>query len=213
MAKTQSKSPYSVHPGVAMMRKWIADLPEKTGRTLEQWIALVEAEGPPDEKERREWLKEKHGLGTNASWWVAEHSVGKGQEESDPEAYLKAAEAYVEAMYSGAKANLRPIYERLLKLGLGLGRDVKACPCKTIVPLYRARVFAEIKPATRTRIDLGLALGNLKGAGRLIEIQNRPKGNRISHRIAIGALDEIDDKVRRWLKAAYDLEAKAGSRE
>jgi hypothetical protein len=34
---------------------------------------------------------------------------------------------------------------------------------------------------------------------------------RISHRIAIGNQDEIDDEVRRWLKAAYDLEAKKGS--
>jgi len=45
------------------------------------------------------------------------------------------------------------------------------------------------------------------GAGRLIENGNRPKGNRISHRIAIASVDGIDDEVKRWLKAAYDLEA------
>jgi len=84
---------------------------------------------------------------------------------------------------------------------------VKACPCKTIVPLYRERVFAEIKPATRARIDLDLALGDLQGAGRLIENKDRPKGNRLSHRIAITSLEEIDDEVKRWLEAAYDLEA------
>ncbi len=206
MAK--NKTLYSVHPGVAMMQKWVVDLPAKTGRSLDEWIALVEAEGPPAEKERREWLKEKHGLGTNAAWRVAERSVGKGHEESDPEAYLQAAEEYVAAMFAGAKAGLRPTYDQLLNLAFSLGKDVKACPCKTIVPLYRERVFAEIKPATRTRIDLGLALGDLRGAGRLVENTNRPKGNRISHRIAIGSPDEIDDEVTRWLKAAYDLEAK-----
>jgi len=67
-------------------------------------------------------------------WRLAERSVGKGQEESDPEAYLKAAEEYV----------------------------------------------------------------------------NRPKGNRISHRIAITSPEEIDDEVKSWFKAAYDLEAKGG---
>lgn len=208
MAKT--KTLYSVHPGVAMMQKWVVDLPVKTGRSLDEWIALVAAEGPPTEKERRAWLKEQHQLGTNAAWWIAERSVGKGDEESDPAAYLRAAEEYVAAMFAGTKAGLRPLYDELLQLGLALGKDVKACPCKTIVPLYRARVFAEIKPATRTRIDLGLALGDLRGAGRLLENTNRPKGNRISHRMAITSLDEIDDEVRRWLKAAYDLEAGGG---
>jgi hypothetical protein len=40
MAK--KKTLYSVHPGVAMVQKWVATLPEKTGRSLEEWIALVE---------------------------------------------------------------------------------------------------------------------------------------------------------------------------
>ncbi|MBK6425355.1 MAG: hypothetical protein IPF82_03880 [Blastocatellia bacterium] len=51
-----------------------------------------------------------------------------------------------------------PLYEELLALGLSMGDDVKACPCKTIVPFYRKHVFAQIKPTTITRIDFGLAL-------------------------------------------------------
>jgi hypothetical protein len=88
-----TKTLYSVHPGVAMMQKWVTDLPAKTGRSLDEWIALVEAVGPPAEKDRREWLKVTHGLGTNASWWIAERSVGKGYDDSDPEAYLPARRA------------------------------------------------------------------------------------------------------------------------
>src|SRR5438094_827667 len=108
MAKKQStsKSLFSVHPGVAMVRDWIDKLPEKTGRSLEQWIALVNKEGPPTEKERRDWLKNVHGMGTNAAWWIAERAEGKGGEDDDPEAYLKAAERYVDEMFSGGKAGL-----------------------------------------------------------------------------------------------------------
>ena len=40
-----NSSPYSVHPGVAMVQQWIADLPRKTGKTLEEWVALVQASG------------------------------------------------------------------------------------------------------------------------------------------------------------------------
>ena len=78
MAKAKKKSIYGVHPGVQMMVEWREKLPAKTGKTLEQWIALVKRDGPADEKALRVWLKEKHGFGTNWAWWIAEHSVGKG---------------------------------------------------------------------------------------------------------------------------------------
>jgi hypothetical protein len=205
------KSLYSVHPGVAMMQKWIAELPQKTGKTLEEWLALVKQSGPPTEKERREWLKKEHGFGTNSAWWLAERAEegpNKALEDGDPEAYLKAAEQYVEDMFAGSKAALRPIYDELLKIGLELGKDVKACPCQTIVPLYRNHVFAQIKPATRTRIDLGFALRDTPPTGRLLDTGGFAKKDRITHRIPITALNEIDAEVKRWLKAAYDLDAK-----
>ncbi|HLJ92369.1 MAG TPA: DUF5655 domain-containing protein [Gemmataceae bacterium] len=203
----RGKSIYSVHPGVAMVQDWIAQLPQKTGRSLEEWIALVQESGPATEQERREWLKKEHGLGTNSAWWIAERADGKGTDGDDPETYLKAAEQYVEAMFAGPKAGLRPIYDALLKLGFELGEDVRVCPCKTIVPLYRNHVFAQIKPATRTRIDFGFALGNRKATGRLIDTGGFAKKDRITHRIPITSLAEIDQEVKQWLKTAYDLDA------
>jgi hypothetical protein len=198
---------YSVHPGVEMVQNWIAGLPALTGRTLQEWIDLVRKEGPAGEKERREWLKKTHRFGTNAAWWLAERAEGKGAEDGDPEAYLRAAEGYVEAMFAGPRAGLKPVYDRLLELGFALGDDVKACPCKTIVPLYRKHVFAQVKPATRTRIDFGLALGNTPAAGRLLETGGFAKGDRITHRFALTRLEDIDDEVGRWLKVAYDRDA------
>src|SRR5262245_18617496 len=52
--KTAPKSLYSVHPGVAMVQKWIEELPQKTGRSLEEWVRLVREKGPATEKERRQ---------------------------------------------------------------------------------------------------------------------------------------------------------------
>jgi hypothetical protein len=202
----QRQSHYSVHPGVAMVQAWITSLPEKTGKTLEQWLQLIRKEGPPTEKERRDWLKKQYQLGTNSAWWLAERAEGKGTEDSDPEAYLQAAVGYVEAMFAGPKAGLRPIYDQLLQIGLKVGTDVKACPGKTIVPLYRNHVFAQLKPTTRTRLDLGLALKDTKPTGRLIDTGGRAKGDRITHRIPITTPAEIDEEVKHWLKVAYDLD-------
>jgi len=206
-SQPKKKSIYGVHPGVAMTQKWIAELKEKTGRSLEEWLRLIRKSGPKDEKARREWLKTEHALGINSAWWLAERAEGKGDEVGDPDAYLQAAEGYVEAMFSGARAGLLPIYDALLKLGLKLGKDVKACPCQTIVPLYRKHVFAQIKPTTQTRIDLGFALGDTKPKGRLIDTGGFAKKDRITHRIPLTSTQDIDDEVKHWLKIAYERDA------
>src|SRR5438876_1094265 len=118
------KSIYGVHPGVTMIQNAIASLPQKTGRSLDEWIALIK----------------EHGLGTNYAGWLAERAEGKG-EDGDPDTYLEVAERYVEEMFAGGKAGLRQTYDALLKVGLAAGTDVKACPCKTIVPIYRHHVI------------------------------------------------------------------------
>src|SRR5438067_13282469 len=69
---TSKKSIYGVHPGVAMTIKWIGELKQKTGRSLEEWIKYIKKEGPPTEAARRDWLKDQHKLGTNSAWWLAE---------------------------------------------------------------------------------------------------------------------------------------------
>jgi hypothetical protein len=197
---------YSVHPGVVMVQKWMKELPEKSGRSVEEWFALVKKSGPPTEGERREWLKKEFKLGTNTARWIAERADGRGTEEDSPEAYLKTADEYVEAQYAGVRAALRPLYDQLLKLGLSLGKDVKACPCKTIVPLYRNHVFAQIKPTTNARIDLGLALGNQKTPKRLIDTGGYEKKDRITRRIEIWSKADIDDEVKRWLRKAWEMD-------
>jgi Domain of unknown function (DUF5655) len=110
-------------------------------------------------------------------------------------------------MFSGPKAALAPIYDELLPLGIGLGKDVKICPCQTIVPLYRNHVFAQIKPTTRTRIDLGLALGARKAEGRLVDTGGYAKKDRITHRIPISSAAEIDSEVKQWFRLAYEEDA------
>ena len=198
---SRSKSVYSLHPGYAMEAASLVNLKERTGKTLEDWVKIVKKSGPETEKERREWLKSKHDITTNYAHWIVERAEGKGGAENyNPE-------ALVEAMFAGKKAALRPIYEALLKLAFRLGKEVKACPGTTIVPLYRKHVFAQLKPSTLTRIDLGLALRNTPAQGKLLDTGGFAKKDRITHRIPISSGDEIDGEVKRWLKAAYDLDA------
>jgi len=205
----ESGSPYAVTPTLFMVQKWIATLKEKTGRSLDEWLALIKKQAPKDEKACIDWLKSLHKLGTNTARFLAERAAGKNPEEDDPEIYLATALRYVDEQYSGAKSALRPIYEHLLELGKSISIDVKACPCKTMVPFYRNHVFAQVKPSTNTRVDLGFALAHHSGKlpKRLIDTGGLAKKDRITHRIEIKSAAEIDDEVKRWLKIAYDLDA------
>ena len=202
------KSVYGVHPSVPMVQKMMAGLKSKTGRSLEEWIAVVKKSGLESQKDRREWLKQEHGVPAQSAVWIAERADGGGSDLDSPEQYLAAAERYVDEMFSGKRAALRPLYDELLKVGFSMGKDVKACPCTTMVPLYRNHVFAQIKPATQTRIDLGFALGARKAEGRLIDTGGYAKKDRITHRIPIESARDIDAEVRKWLKTAYEADAK-----
>jgi hypothetical protein len=206
--KAAGKSVYGVHPGIEMMMKWVDTLKEKSGRSLEEWMVLLKKDGPAGTAARRDWLESKHKLGTNSAWWIVDRAEGRGEEDTSPGKYLEAAEKWVEEQYAGKKSALRPIYDTLLELGLKSGKDVKACPCKSIVPLYRNHVFAQIKPTTQTRIDLGFALAKYKGKlpKRVIDTGGAAKKDRITHRMEFTAVSQIDDEVKRWLKLAYDLD-------
>jgi hypothetical protein len=191
-----------------MVQKWVAELKPKTGRSLEEWITLVKKSGPKDYQARRAWLKSKHNLGTNSASWIAERADGKGGEEDSPEKYLATAPRYVDEQYSGRKSALRPMFEELLRLGKSIGPDVKACPCKTMVPLFRNHVFAQIKPTTNSRIDFGLCFSTYKGRlpKRLIDTGGLAKRDRITHRIELTSPSQIDGDLEKWLRAAYHLD-------
>jgi hypothetical protein len=200
---------YSLHPGVAMVQKWVAELKRKTGRDLEEWMEHILTAGPRDARTCRAWLKEEFGFGTNTAWWLTEKTFGNklGLADDSPAAYLAACPGYVAQIYSGAKAALRPLHDELVRLAKSIGDEVKICPCQTIVPLYRKHVFAEIKPASHRRIDLGLALGDEPFTARLVDTGGKAKKARLTHKVAITSLGEIDLQVRRWLREAYERDA------
>lgn len=200
------RNPYSVHPGILLVQRFIATLPQKTGRPLQEWLDLLRDDGPRDARARRDWLRKAHHLDTGTARWIAEHAEGRQREEGDPEAYLEAAPLYVEAMFSGPKARLRPLYETILDHALGLGPDVRACPARDRVAFFRSRVFAQVVPAARAHLDLGLALGTTRTPPRLLPAHGRKRDDRITHRMPISREEEIDADLRRWLRIAYELD-------
>ena len=206
--KTKTAITYSVHPGVAMVMKWVAELKQKTGHNLDEWCALIQKEAPKELAARRDWLKTKHKLGTNTAWWLAERADGQPTWDESPEAYLAIAPKYVDEMFSGGKAPLRPLGDALMSMALEVAHDIKFCPCQTMIPFYRNHVIAQIKPATKTRIDFGFSLGKeVPFTARLKDTGGIAKKDRITHKVEITKLEDIDAGVKKWLRMAYDRDA------
>lgn len=205
---TSSPAPYDLHPSVAYVQAVLANFKTKTGRTAEEWIALVRAAmqeaGPADAKA---WLKSQ-GLGTNQAMFVAQRAEARPGFAFDdsPEGYLAAAPRYVDAQYRGRKAALRPLFEAAAALARGLGSDVRICPCETMVPFYRNHVFAEVKPFA-SRLDLGLALGDPAAvkdpSGRLKDTGGFKKKDRITHKLELAPGADLE-AARPWLARAYE---------
>jgi hypothetical protein len=57
-----------------------------------------------------------------------------------------------------------------------------------------------------TRIDLGLALKNTKVPKRLIDTGGFAKKDRITHRVEITSMKDIDADVKKWLTIAYEMD-------
>jgi predicted transport protein len=177
------------------------NLPAKTGRTFEEWVALTREKGLSSRKERIAWLKSEHGLGSVTAMFIAADAEGKSMVATYAD-----EDALLEGMYGGDKAALRPIYDQLAKTAGKLGRDVELTVCKTYVGIRRKRQFAIIKPGARERVYLGLTLPGAKTGGRLLNAGSI--GNdRMTHRIEIASKKDIDAEVIGWLKAAFDATA------
>lgn len=179
-----------------MAAKMIANMKSKTGKTLEQWLAIAKQARAEKHGQIVKVLKSDHGLTHGYANLVA-HKLLKSDAGS------KAAEGtdLVAAQYAGPKADLKPIYDAVVRAASALGKDVEIAPKKTYVSLRRNKQFAIVQPSTRTRVDLGINLKDEPPAGRLEEAGSF--NAMVSHRVRLEKPGDVDKDVKAWLKKAW----------
>jgi predicted transport protein len=179
----------------------LRNLPEKTGRSAEDWVDVLRREGPLGKrKDRVEWLKREHGLGNGQASMIVD-SLDRPEvfEQVDPR-------ELVDAQYVG-KGELREVYEALVKELLLLGDDVAVEARRSYVAFTRGRQFALAQPSTTTRLDVGLVLPGVEATARLRAAGSFGSG-RTSHRVSLGAVGDVDAELVGWLRAAYEAAAR-----
>ena len=173
------------------LQTMIDNMPAKTGKSLEEWKAILKKKSFSKHSEAVNFLKNEHAV----THGFANTIVALSKEESHTPTDL------VDNQYKG-KENLIPIYEELLSVVKSFGNDVSIAPKKTSVSILRKKQFALIQPATKTRIDLGLKIKDKPTTDRLEN--SGPFGTMCTHRVKLSAIEQIDTDLKEWLKEAYE---------
>lgn len=177
-----------------MAHAMIANMKEKTGKTLEQWIAIATKSKLAKHGEIVKHLKTDHGMTHGFANLVAHKTLKSDAGSAGSEADLVAAQ------YAGDKSALKPIYDALIKAAKSCG-EVEIAPKKAYVSLRRSKQFAIIQPSTKTRVDLGL---NMKGEAAKGRLEKSGSFNAmVSHRVRLEKATDVDKDVKAWIKKAW----------
>lgn len=170
----------------------IENIHAKTGKTVEEWIQIVKNKNFSKHGEIINFLKNEHEFTHGYANLVAHKS-----KEND---LSKNTDELVEIQYLG-KEKLKPLYTEVLKFVETLGNEVEISPKKAYVSLRRKKQFATLKPATKTRFEIGI---NLKGQEPTGKLQAEKPNAMCSHIIKIENDESIDDEIKNWLKLAFE---------
>ncbi|MEL6724658.1 MAG: DUF4287 domain-containing protein [Pseudomonadota bacterium] len=167
----------------------IDNMPEKTGKSLADWQAVIAASGAQKHGEMMKLLKGTHGVTHGFANLIAQKCLGNLDVNEDD---------LVAAQYQGKEA-LKPIHDAILDYVKGFGAELEIAPKKTSVSLRRKKQFALIQPSTKTRIDLGINLKGVEPKGRLEAMKGM-----CTHKIKMTSVDDLDAETKNWLKQAFE---------
>ena len=134
-----------------MMAAVTTSMDDRTGRSLDEWVALVREAGPDplDQRAVRAWLRDVHGVPQNSQWAIADAAAtAAGWQRPD-------VDGYTDALYTGAKAHLRPIHDAIVTLAEGLGDDARREGRGTYIPVVRRTQFVAVAPGPRDTVRVG----------------------------------------------------------
>ena len=171
------------------LKTMIDNMPEKTGKSLDEWKKILITKSFEKHGEAVKFLKGDHGVSHGFANTIVTLSKDKNEDPVD----------LVSNQYQG-KEELEPIYEKLIELVKEMGADVIVTPKKGSVSIIRKKQFALIKPTTKTRIDLGLKLVGKELTERLEN--SGPFGTMCTHRVQISSIEQVDEELKEWLTEA-----------
>ena len=172
----------------------LRNIEAKTGQSLAQLCAVIATSGLAKVGEQRTMLMQALGLSygdANALALMAKEAAqAPPPADADP----------LDAIYSGAKATLRPLHAQLMAAIGNLGA-FEIAPKKSYVSLRRKQQFAMLGPATLAQLELGLNIKALPPSPRL---KTQPPASMCQYTVRVGSPAEIDAELLAWVRSAFE---------
>jgi hypothetical protein len=181
-----------------MMRQHAELLERRTGQGVPEWRARITQQALKDEPALRSWLTSQGVEGYPQQLLVFE-TFGY------PDFLTATADDLIDAQYAD-RAALRPILDRLIEVAEALDGpgQITVQARKGFVTLQtRRRKFAVIRPATKTRVDLGLRTELPPARGTRFQPADPGRSNDMRTKVALNTPQEIDAEITAALRQAY----------
>lgn len=177
----------------------LRNIQTKTGKSLDELAALIQQSGLTKHGQIRDMLKRDLGLGHGDANTLT-HYVQKSYGQ-DATAALPSPDEVLDGIYTGAKANLRPIHDKLMTAINERQLDnFEIAPKKSYISLRRKKQFAMVGPATNSRVEVGLNIKELPEDERLLA---QGAGKMCNYIVRVTDPAEIDDELLGWIEQAY----------
>jgi hypothetical protein len=177
----------------------LANIEKRTGKSIAELAEIIRGSGLGKHGEIVAMLKSTLGMGHGDANTLV-HTVKQSDGQSAAAAQGLSVDDVVSGLYTGPKAALRPIHDRVMTTIREFGPFEEA-PKKTYISLRRKKQFAMVGPATNTRVEVGLNMKGVPGSERLQEL---PAGQMCNYKVKLTSPEEVDAELIGWIRTAYD---------
>ena len=177
----------------ARQQKWFASvkasLEARTGKTLDQWVAIAKTCPHDKPNARRDWLKAEHGLLQNSAMFVL-HEAFPGADDAD---------ALRDALWSdpGARATLEAVRNFSLTLA-----QIVVGQRKSFTSFSRDVQFAAVRPVKGKGALLGLKLDPIESPRLTPPARTESWSERLTATIPLSDAAAFDDEAQDLFRQA-----------
>ena len=177
--------------------KWFASvqagLERDSGKTLDEWVAIVKSCPETSQRAQLKWLKDNHGLLQNHGMQVLNAAFPPEVSWDEPDKLLAVlwSDPASKAIFDAVDAAARRPYDAILTVR------------KTYTAWSRKVQFAAARPVRGGKLMLGLAVAP-DASARLEPTKNESWSERLKARTLLASPAEINAEIASLLKAAWE---------